>query len=56
MSSTICGPWEDIRTKGEVKTENQDKDYKKPASEEVQQLVMNRYDYFLQINPEKIML
>ena len=31
MSSTIWGPWEDIRTKGEVKTENQDKGYKKQA-------------------------
>ena len=55
MSSTIWGPWEDIRTKGEVKTENQDKGYKKPAFRGSATACYEPL-LFLQINPEKIML
>ena len=56
MPSTICGPWEDIRTKGEVKTENQDKGYKKPAFRGSATACYEPLRLFLQINPEKIML
>ena len=31
MLSTILRPWEDIMIKGEIKTENQDKGFRKPA-------------------------
>ena len=48
MSSTIWRPWEDNRTKREVRAENQDKGYNKLAvSGLLQQLLLNCYGYFL---------
>ena len=54
MSSTIWRPWKDNRTKGKVKAENQHKVYMNPAvSDEVQQLVLNCYNYFCKSIPKK---
>lgn len=52
MLSTISRPWEDNRTKGD--TENQGKvSIKQAVSKEVQQFVLNCYEYFLKLIPVK---
>ena len=42
------------KTKGDVKAENKDEGYNKPAfSDEVQQLVLNSSRYFSKLTPKK---
>ena len=54
MLSKILRPWQDNRTKQQVKAENQNKGFKELAvSKKVQQLVLNCYDYFCKLIPKK---
>ena len=57
MSSTIWRQREDSRIKEELKSENQGKVSKKLAvSEEVQQLILNCYNYFFKSMQANIVL
>ena len=54
MLSKILKPWQDNRTKQQVKAENQNKGFKELAvSKKVQQLILNCYDYFCKLIPKK---
>ena len=54
MFSKIGHPWEDSKTKGDVKAKNPDNGYRKPTvSDEAQKLALNCYEYFCKSTPKK---